>query len=119
MGEIRELTWEGVDLFRKTVTVFRSKNGERRTIPINNLVLDVLKRKAKVRSIKSDYVFPSDTNTLLDDSHLRRAFRGAMKLARIKNFHFHDLRYTFATPLVQSGLISTGSNVSWGTSRRS
>ena len=25
MGEIRELTWEGVDLFRKTVTVFRDR----------------------------------------------------------------------------------------------
>ena len=104
MGEIRELTWEGVDLFRRTVTVFRSKNGERRTIPINSLVLDVLKRKAKLRSIKSDYVFPSDTNTLLDDSHLRRVFRGAMKLCRIENFHFHDLRHTFATRLVQSGI---------------
>ena len=104
MGEMRELTWEGVDLFRKTVTVFRSKNGERRTIPINSLVFDVLKRKAKVRSIKSDYVFPSDTDTLLDDSHLRRAFRGAMKLCRIENFHFHDLRHTFATRLVQSGI---------------
>ena len=104
MGEIRELTWEGVDLFRKTVTVFRSKNGERRTIPINSVVLDVLKSKAKVRSVKSDYVFPSDTYTLLDDSHLRRAFRGAMKLCRIENFHFHDLRHTFATRLVQSGI---------------
>ena len=104
MGEIRELTWEGVDLFRKTVTVFQSKNGERRTIPINSVVLDVLKRKAKVRSIKSNYVFPSDTYTLLDDSHLRRAFRGAMKLCRIENFHFHDLRHTFATRLVQSGI---------------
>ena len=67
-------------------------------------MLEVLKRKAKVRSIKSDYVFPSDTNTLLDDSHLRRVFRGAMKLCRIENFHFHDLRHTFATRLVQSGI---------------
>ena len=104
MGEIRELTWNGVDLFREMVTVFRSKNGERRTIPINSVVLDVLKRKAKVRSIKSDYVFPSDTSTLLDDSHLRRAFRGVLKLCRIENFHFHDLRHTFATRLVQSGI---------------
>jgi integrase len=104
MGEIRELTWEGVDLFRKTVTVFRSKNGELRTIPMNSLVLDVLKSKAKVRSVKSDYVFPSETYTLLDDSHLRRAFRGAMRLGRIENFHFHDLRHTFATRLVQSGI---------------
>ena len=103
MGEIRALTWEGVDLFRKTVTVFRSKNGERRTILINSLVLDVPKRIAKVRSVKSDYMFPSDTDTLLDDSHLRRAFRGAMKLCRIENFHFHALRHTFPTRLVQSG----------------
>lgn len=98
------MTWEGVDLFRKTVTVFRSKNGERRTIPINGLVLNVLRRIVKVRSVKSDYVFPSETYTLLDDSHLRRAFRGAMKLCRIENFHFHDLRHTFATRLVQSGI---------------
>jgi len=65
-----------------SVKAFRSKNGERRTIPVNNLVLDVLKRKAKVRSLKSDYVFPSDTFTLLDDSHLRRAFRGATNLVQ-------------------------------------
>ncbi|HSL03371.1 MAG TPA: tyrosine-type recombinase/integrase, partial [Nitrospiraceae bacterium] len=28
-GEILGLTWTGVDLFRRTVTVFKSKNGER------------------------------------------------------------------------------------------
>ena len=33
MGEILGLTWAGVDLFRRTVMVFKSKNGERRTIP--------------------------------------------------------------------------------------
>lgn len=36
LGEILVLTWSGVDLFRKTVTVFRSKNGERRTVPLNH-----------------------------------------------------------------------------------
>ncbi len=49
-------------------------------------------------------MFSSDTDTLLDDSHLRRAFGGAMKLCRIENFHFHDLRHTFATRLVQAGI---------------
>jgi integrase len=34
-GEILGLTWAGVDLFRRIVTVFKSKNGERRSIPLN------------------------------------------------------------------------------------
>ena len=36
LGEILSLTWTGVDLFRRTVTVFESKNGERRTVPLNH-----------------------------------------------------------------------------------
>jgi hypothetical protein len=41
-GEILALTWAGLDFTRRTVTVFKSKNGERRTIPVNQTVLDLL-----------------------------------------------------------------------------
>ena len=58
MGEILALTWAGVDLFRRTVTGFRSKNGERRTIPVNTTVLNLLKDKYGVRS-GIDIVFHS------------------------------------------------------------
>ena len=37
---------------------------------------------------------------------IQRAFKKALKLAKIKDFHFHDLRHTFASSasrLVQSG----------------
>ena len=57
MGEILALTWAGVDLFRRTVTVFRSKNGERRTIPVSTTVLDLLKRKYATRPGTTDLVF--------------------------------------------------------------
>ena len=104
MGEILELTWRGVDFIRRTVTVFRSKNGERRTIPLNQTVLAVLKEKAKVRSIRTDLVFCSKAQTLLEGGHLRRSFRLALTKAKIEDFHFHDLRHTFATQLVQAGV---------------
>ncbi len=104
MGEILSLTWEGVDLFRKTVTVFRSKNGERRTIPVNQTVFDLLKGKARVRPLKTNLVFPSEALTPIEGGHLRRAFRAALKAGEVADFRFHDLRHTFATRLVQAGI---------------
>jgi site-specific recombinase XerD len=104
LGEMLALTWAGVDLFRRTVTVFHSKNGERRTVPVNQTVTALLKERAKVRLLKTELVFPSRTGTPLDPNHLRRALRIAITRAGLQDVHFHDLRHTFATRLVQSGV---------------
>ncbi|HXX74407.1 MAG TPA: tyrosine-type recombinase/integrase [Nitrospiraceae bacterium] len=102
MGEILALTWAGVDLFRRTVTVVRSKNGERRTIPVNATVLDLLKHKYAARPRSIDIVFHSQTHTPLDGSNIRRALIAALDIAKIQDLHFHDLRHTFATRMVQA-----------------
>ena len=52
-----------VDLFRKTVTVVRSKNGEKRTIPLNQKAFELLKEKAKVRHIRNSNVFASEAGS--------------------------------------------------------
>lgn len=104
MGEILALSWRGVDLPRRTAMVFQSKNGERRTIPMNQTVLNLIKKRGTIRSLNTDLVFPSKTDTPLESGHLRRAFRLALKKARIEDFHFHDLRHTFAALWIQSGV---------------
>ena len=104
MGEILDLTWRAVDFNRRTVTVVRSKNGERRTIPVNQTVLAVLKEKTTLRSLRTELVFCSQVFTPMESGHLRRSFRLALGKAQIDDFHFHDLRHTFATRLVQAGV---------------
>ncbi len=39
LGEILSLRWNSVDMKRKTVVVLRSKNNEKRTIPLNEKAL--------------------------------------------------------------------------------
>jgi len=104
MGEILALTWHAVDLSRRTLMVCKSKNGERRTIPLNRTVMDLLQQRARIKPAAADSVFWSEAGTPLDGPNLRRAFRSALKKAKIEDLHFHDLRHTFATRIVQVGV---------------
>jgi len=102
--EILSLEWTAIDLFRKTVTVVKSKNGEKRTIPLNQKAFELLKEKSKVRHIRSSYVFTSEAGTKILRRNLLRAFYNVLDRAKIEDFRFHDLRHTFATRLAQAGV---------------
>jgi integrase len=104
MGEILGLTWAGVDLFRRTVMVFKSKNGERRTIPLNQTALELLTHKYGSRPVETELVFPSEAQTRLNASNISRSLHLALKKAKMTDFHFHDLRHTCATRMVQAGV---------------
>lgn len=103
-GEILNLTWAGVDLNRRTATVFKSKNGERRTIPLSHTLVQALQNKASSRRMDSELVFTSAARTPLDAPNLRRSFRLALKHGQVSDFRFHDLRHTCATRMVQAGV---------------
>ncbi|MEO5956661.1 MAG: site-specific integrase [Nitrospiraceae bacterium] len=104
MGEILGLTWAGVDLFRRTVTVFKSKNGERRTIPLNQIALELLKHKYGSRWVETELVSSSEAQTRLNASNISRSLHLALKKAKMTDFHFHDLRHTCATRMDQAGV---------------
>jgi integrase len=104
MGEILGLTWAGVDLFRRTVMVFKSKNGERRAIPLNQTALDLLKHKAGCRSVETELVFSSEALTRLNASNISRNLHLPLKKAKMTGVHFHDLRHACATRMVQAGV---------------
>lgn len=103
-SEALNLQWPQVDLFRKTFTILEQKNRRKDTLPLNERALEVLKAKARIRHIKTNYVFYSRNGTRIDARHLLRAFYSATKKANLENLRWHDLRHTFATRLVQAGV---------------
>lgn len=103
-GEILNLAWDRVDLFRKTVTILEQKNKGKDTLPLNNKAMDVLKARARVRHIKTNYVFYNGNGNQIEARNLLRAFYSAVKKGVLKGLRFHDLRHTFATRLVQAGV---------------
>lgn len=102
--ELIRLSWDRVDLFRKTLTILEQKNKGKDTLPVNGLALEVLKARYKLRSIKSNLVFFNRESEPHDASNLRRSFYLYVEKAGVSKCRFHDLRHTFATRLIQAGV---------------
>ncbi len=91
-GEIFHLKWHDIDFKRDIIYLYETKNGEKRVIPMNEIVKSTLIKVKK--DPNSPYIFHNDDGRPY--YNLRKSFFTACKKAGIINFHFHDLRYTFA-----------------------
>ncbi|MCA9452559.1 MAG: site-specific integrase [Nitrospira sp.] len=98
-GEVLSLTWEQVDLKQGVIRLTHTKNGEARDIPINETVRSVL--EGLRTRIDVSWVFHDEEGHQFKDT--RKRFEWACKQAKITDFHFHDLRHTFASWLVMRG----------------
>ena len=80
------------------------KNKGKDTQPFNEQVLEVLKVRYKVRSIKSNLVFYDSEGKELLGRNVLKVFVRSVKRAGLAHCRYHDLRHTFATRLVQAGV---------------
>jgi integrase len=100
-GEILGLKWNQIDFRHGFILLDKTKNGERREIPINQTLRETL--QALPRRLDVPYVF-FDPATGKPYQDIKRSFNTAVRKAGIKDFHFHDLRHTFASHLVMAGV---------------
>lgn len=78
------------------VTLIKSKKDPERTITVSDFVWRILDDLAS--EAKSEYLFFNEkTGKRLGD--FKSAWRAALTRAGIKDFHFHDVRHSFATEL--------------------
>jgi integrase len=89
-GEILGLTWDRVDLKNRLIRVTGTKSGKARMIPINDPLLEELRRLP--RHLGTNYVFWNhETETRFVS--IKKAWATALRKAKITNFRFHDLRH--------------------------
>lgn len=103
LSNICDLLWSEVNLNNRMIIISaeKMKNRDYFGSPLTDKAVNTLTQLTKVRSL-SDHVF-HDSGQKLYDRKVQRTFKRVLKVARIEDFRFHDLRHTFASLHAQSG----------------
>ena len=105
LNELLNLKWNQINLETKTITLDNrehiTKTKRIRSIPINNNIFPIIK---SMRSIsKCANVFPNEERN--KDIHVSQKFKSYIRKSKLNDsLHFHSLRHTFASWLIQSGV---------------
>jgi integrase len=92
-----------VDFQRKRITIRESKVGEARHVPMNGIVIQTL--QAVPRMLHNPHVFYGRKA----GEHFKNGIKNTdwkryLREAGSEDFHWHDLRHTFASRLVMRGI---------------
>ncbi|GHU35939.1 integrase [Betaproteobacteria bacterium] len=100
--ELATLVWDNIDLDRRTATLYQTKNGETRSIPLSPKAIQILKnikeetRNNKEQEEQKRQVFTKSTKSI------SQAMVKACKQAKLENLHFHDLRHEATSRLFEN-----------------
>ena len=102
-GEIANLRWEDVDYVNKKITLEKTKNGDRRILPLTTAVEKIL-AECRPTDISTGMIFkPTSLTNRSGVVDIHNAFKKALKAAQVSNLRFHDLRHAAASYMAMSG----------------
>lgn len=102
--EVLEATWDQFDLVKGVWTkrAHNTKQKKMEHLPLSLSALAILKKIEKEKS-DSPFLFPGKVKGLpIQD--IKKSWATIVKNANIKDFRIHDIRHTYASHLVSSGL---------------
>jgi len=104
VSEILTLKWSSLDFTKSSITLTKTKNGDPRVIPMNQVVSQTLSDRERT----PEWVFENHSDKKRGVGKplttIRKGFGNALKRAGIEGFRFHDIRHTFATYLTMEGV---------------
>ncbi|MDD1763011.1 MAG: tyrosine-type recombinase/integrase, partial [Methanothrix sp.] len=112
LGELVNMKWTWIDLNENQITVqcsdtFTTKSKKERIIPFNHNLEKVLSfRTPKIFNITSDdFVFTDSSDKRLHEDYVSKKFKEYVRSTSLnEKIHFHSLRHSFASLLVQRGV---------------
>jgi integrase len=107
-GELLGLTWDVVDITHGFIRLKQTKNGKARALPFNETLWSLFSGLRTRQEVP--WVFHDAQGRRYND--IRHPFEAACVNAGLTDFHFHDLRHTFASWLIMRGVaLATVSNL--------
>lgn len=101
-SELRWLRWDDVDLQQGVLLFRETKNGTMRSVPLVGQGLELLREWGKIRRLDTDLVFPGRNPKY--PVLFEKSWRAALKMTKISDFRFHDLRHSSASYLIMAGV---------------
>ena len=98
LGEIINLNWSDIDMERKIATLFHTKNGEVRQVPLSNAAIASVRTLPRhIASLKVFWRWKAV-------SSFESSWQRVLAKSEIKNFRFHDLRHEATSRLFEMNL---------------
>ncbi|MBV6421188.1 MAG: Tyrosine recombinase XerC [Ignavibacteriaceae bacterium] len=108
LGEILNMQWDWIDKNQNLIIIknsdgFTTKSKKERIIPIHQKVKKILDQQS-INNV-SNYVFMNGSVNTLNAEYVSKQFKKALRSAKLNDdIHFHSLRHSFASNLVQRGV---------------
>jgi len=108
MREIYTLSTDQIDLQKKTIFLDKTKNGDKRQVPMSSIALATL--RDFLHGIQNGLIFPwwdgDPTSLCAVSDHLSNLYTSIFEVAGSKGLHFHDLRHEAVSRLFERTTLS-------------
>ena len=98
-GELQSLRWRDIDLSKRQASVHVTKNGDKKVLALTEAATQELSCFVE----GADRLVFASTKCPSKPFSFEQVWKKALKLAKVHNFRFHDLRHTCASYLAQNG----------------
>jgi len=111
LGELLNMKRYWIDFTNKVITVknsknFNTKSKQERIIPVHQIINKIFNRRLLInKQTQNNYVFYRFEGVKLNEDYISRKFKEAVRASNVnEKVHFHSLRHSFCSALVQRGV---------------